>query len=520
MKNQSLYEGTASAIRGAFFALLIAAGCIAQSSDASAGKSDDTLRWASRYAISTLDPYYNTNAEAIFDNGWLIWDTLVYQDPDSLDMKPLLATSWAWRGDKALVFKLRDDVKWHNGKPFTADDVVYTFNYIVNPASKITVPSNANWIESAQKVGPNEVVLNLKEAFPAALEYLAKLLLIVPNGFYGPDGAPGANGGLVGTGPYKVTAFVPGASVELERSDSYMANSPKNKGAIRKIHYSAIPEPTTQIAELISGKIDWIWNVPSDQADRLARLPNIEVKSQAGMRISFISFNMREMEGGNPLLNAKVRQAIAYAVNRDAITKNVIGPGADVLDTPCYHTQFGCAPASTVYKYNVDRAKALLAEAGYPKGFTLKLVVTNQRPREWTLAITGDLERIGITVETEFLQYGALRERMIANKVHLYLGTHNTYALQDVGALWGIYFAMQGDDQTYDKALADIVLKANSEVDVAKRKALFVDAQKSIIDNMYWYPLWTIPARYAYTKDLNFKSVYDEITRFYDASWK
>ena len=99
--------------------LLVAAGA-ALSSPSLANKAGDTLRWASRYPIDALDPYYNTAREAIVINGQLVWDTLIWRDPQSGEYKPLLAREWKWIDDTTLEFTLRDDVKWHNGKPLTA----------------------------------------------------------------------------------------------------------------------------------------------------------------------------------------------------------------------------------------------------------------------------------------------------------------------------------------------------------------------------------------------------------------
>src|SRR5262245_38508089 len=126
-----------------------------------ADKSTNTFNWASRYPIDVLDPYANTSREAIIINGQLVWDTLIWRDPDSGDYKPLLATEWKWVDDTTLEFKLRTDVKWHNGQPLTADDAVYTLNRIVAPGAKIGIPRNVNWIKGAEKTGPDTFKLFL-----------------------------------------------------------------------------------------------------------------------------------------------------------------------------------------------------------------------------------------------------------------------------------------------------------------------------------------------------------------------
>src|SRR4051812_8069388 len=111
---------------------------------AMAQKSADTLRWASTSSIPRIDPYYNTLREPVILNGQLIWDTLIYRDPDNGDYKPLLAKSWRWLNDVTLEFNLREDVKWHDGQPLTAADAVYTFNYVSDEKNKVNSPSTVN----------------------------------------------------------------------------------------------------------------------------------------------------------------------------------------------------------------------------------------------------------------------------------------------------------------------------------------------------------------------------------------
>src|SRR5690606_16431682 len=132
--------------------------------------------------------------------GEMAFDALVFQRPGDSDFTPLLAKSFAFVDDTTIEFELRDDVKWHDGQPFTAADVVYTFSYILNPENKTIRRDHYSFIDRVEETGPNKVTMHLKSASAVAMPLLG-ILPIVPQGFYGVNGQI-AEGRLVGTGPY------------------------------------------------------------------------------------------------------------------------------------------------------------------------------------------------------------------------------------------------------------------------------------------------------------------------------
>jgi peptide/nickel transport system substrate-binding protein len=159
---------TGTKTRAILLGLAALAGCT-MLQPAYAGPADNSLNWISRYPIDSLDPYYNTAREAIVINGQLVFDTLVWRDPESGEYLPLLAKSWTWVDDTTLDFELRDDVKWHNGEPLTADDAVYTYNRVSAPDANVPVPSYVNWIAKAEKTGDHSFRLVLAKPFPAVI---------------------------------------------------------------------------------------------------------------------------------------------------------------------------------------------------------------------------------------------------------------------------------------------------------------------------------------------------------------
>ena len=181
-------------------AALGAALCVAGPADA--GKRDDTLRIAANQVPESLDSYMNNVRIGVIITHH-IWDHLIYRDPRTNEYKPSLATGWKWVDDKTLELELRRGVRFHDGEAFDADDVVYTLNFVANPANKVVTQQNVNWIEKAEKLEPFKVRVRPRQPFPAALEYLAGPVVIYPNEYYAKVGPKGMSEKPVGSGPYK-----------------------------------------------------------------------------------------------------------------------------------------------------------------------------------------------------------------------------------------------------------------------------------------------------------------------------
>jgi peptide/nickel transport system substrate-binding protein len=173
------------------------------SAPAHAEKATDTLRIVWRDAIPTVDPYYNQlRVGLIVAHHYL--DTLVYRDPEDFKIKPQLAKSWKQVNDTTIEFELRDDVTFHNGDKFSADDVVYTINTVSSPEGKVVVPSNYNWIAKAEKLSDYAVRITYKKPQPAALEFFALVIPIWPKDYRTKVGPEGFAKAPVGTGPYRI----------------------------------------------------------------------------------------------------------------------------------------------------------------------------------------------------------------------------------------------------------------------------------------------------------------------------
>jgi peptide/nickel transport system substrate-binding protein len=498
--------------------LAAALATVALSTPADAAKRDNTIRFAYDQVPENVDPYYN-NVRIGVIIGQHVWDTLIYRDPKSNEYKGQLATDWRWVDDKTLELGLRQGVKFHNGEEFDADDVVYTLNFVSNPANKSTTQQNVNWIDKAEKVDKFKVRILLKRTFPAAIEYLAGPLVIHPNEYYAKAGPQGMNEKPVGTGPYRVVEHVQGKHLRLERNPNYFKDSPKPQPTIEKVDIRFIPDRQTQVAEMLSGGLDFVMNVAPDQAAQMKAVPTLTVESGETMRIVFLQMGSTEKTTVPAFRDPRVRMAINHAMDRAAIVKNLVGEGARVLNTICFPSQFGCTDeGATVYAYDPAKAKALLAEAGFPNGFEVDLY--SYRERNQAEAMIGYLRAVGIKANLRFLQYAAFREQLRAGTAVFAHQTWGSFSVNDVSANTPVFYKFEDDDITRDPEVRDLLEKGDGSVDPAARKVAYRDALALIAKRAYSVPLYSLTTFYVYAKDLSFTPYPDELPRFWETRWK
>ena len=502
-------------LSAAAMALALAAG------PAWADKSNDTLVWSTDRDVTVADPYYNNTRELVII-GQTAWDMLLFRDLDTGEYKPLLATSYKWVDNTTLEFELRDDVVFHNGKKFNADDVVYTVNFVANEDNGVLTFQNVSWMKNAEKLGEYKVRINLHKPFPAALPYLSNAVAIMPAGHY--DAAPATAEGKqdygavapVGTGPYKIVEVKAGEAIIMERNENYFTGGPKGTPQIGKLVFRTLKEMNTQIAELLTGGVDWIWDVPKDQAEKLSG--QVQAVNAPTMRVSYIQFDVNGKSGQDFFTKKKVREAFAHAVNREAIAKNLVGGASVVTHSACHPVQFGCSQDVPQWAYDPDLAKRKLTEAGYPDGFEFDLYAYRQR--EYTEAVIGDLAKIGIKANLKFMQYRALRDLVWKNETPVNHMTWGSNSIPDASAITSHFFSGGRDDFAKDPAVMKALETADNSTDPAVREAQYKEALSRISGELYWLPMFTYAKYYVFSNDLDFQTTPDEIPRFYTAKWK
>ncbi|MBN9007980.1 MAG: ABC transporter substrate-binding protein [Rhizobiales bacterium] len=499
-----------------FLAAIAVAGT---SGAAVAGKSNDTLVYASDSEPENVSPYHNNLREGVIIARH-VFDNLIYRDPKTGKYAPQLATNWKWVDTTTLDLTIRSGVTFHNGDPLTADDVVFTLNYVVNPDSKVITKQNVNWIKSAEKIGNDGVRIHLAGPFPAAIEYLAGPIPIYPEKYFKKVGLDGFAKAPIGSGPYKVTAVTPGKGVTMEKNTNYWKGSPLGQPSIGKLVFRVIPDAETRLAELMTGGVDWIWRVSKDQATQLKSAPNITVLSAETMRVGFLQFNaVGSSPAAVPFKDVRVRQAVAYAIDRKSMRDNLVGGGARIMNSACFIDQFGCTDDGVPrYDYNPAKAKELLKEAGYPNGFKTELYA--YREREYAEAVIGYLRAVGIDAHLNYLKYAAMRDAHRAGKTPITFQTWGSFSVADASAFTGVWFKGDADDSSHDAEVQKLLKNADTSVDTEERLKTYQQALKMIAEKAYLFPLFSYPANYAFTNDLAFTGESDELPRFYAAHWK
>ncbi|MCC6212538.1 MAG: ABC transporter substrate-binding protein [Burkholderiales bacterium] len=483
-----------------------------------AGKRDDTLRWASNQVPESLDAYFNNVRIGVIIAHHL-WDQLIYRDPKTGQYKPLLATAWKWTGPKSLELELRKGVRFHNGEAFDADDVVYTLNFVSNPANKAVTQQNVNWIEKAEKIDAHKVRILLRKPFPAALEYLAGPIPMYPNEYYAKAGPKGMSDKPVGTGPYRVTEHQPGRLVRFERNKDYFKESPRAQPTIGKLELRLIPDQNTQAAELMAKGLDWIFNVPPDQAKQLRAVRDLSVVAGETMRVVWLAMATREGTPTPVLKDIRVRKAINHAINREAMLKTVVGESARVIYTLCFPLQFGCTDEGAPrYAYDPAKAKALLAEAGHPNGLDIDLYA--YRERQQTEAMIGYLRAAGIRANLRYMQYAAMRDALREGKAGFAHQTWGSFSVNDVSAMMPVFFKFQADDVNRDEKVRDLLDAGDTSVNPNVRRSAYKHALTIMAEQAYVAPLYSLPVYYAHSKELEFRPYADEIPRFWETRWK
>lgn len=489
---------------------------------ANASPEDDTLVVAFSKPLTTVDRLYSIQREGLILSR-LTDDGLFYVNPDTLEFEPLAAKSYEWVNETQLEIKVRDDVKFHDGSPLTADDVVYTFEWVLHEDSDTSRgPVIQSWLESVEKIDPETVRFNLHLPYPMALRDMAISIPVRKTGTY--DGVEGRENAaedipLNGIGPYKLKEFRAGREIVIERFDDYYQASPKANPAINTMVFRVIPDQGTQQAELLSGGIDLMMDVPPDVADNISHLPGVRRKEGNDIRIGYITLDAAGYTSpDSPFTNVKVRQAINHAINREEITRYLVRGSAEVVHFACHPRQFGCDSSGPRYPYNPEKAKALLAEAGYPDGFSFKLWA--YREKIIAEAVVSNLRSIGLDVDLRFVKLNVFSKVRNDKDMEAFFASYGSGGTADASASTGVHFASNtARNYANDAELAETVLAAEQTIDIAERKRLYRKALDRIAEQAYWVPMFSYSQNYLLAPGLEFPVPKDGVPRFWQASW-
>lgn len=476
---------------------------IGLANSALAGKKNDTLRIGFYDPISTVDITFDPKPETGLSS-YAVFDSLLAWDEVRKKFQPSLAKAWKRTSPTTFEFDLRDDIKFHDGSEFDADDVVYSINWLANPKVKFRIKSRFLWIKAAEKLGKYKVRVTAKRPTVAGLMRLAKSTPIFPSDVHGATNPKSTFGRkAIGTGPYKVEFVDPNKGVSLIRNPDYKHGGDwKPAGSIGKIQLVPIPDAQTQIAQLITGGIDMMYRAPKDQVDSLRADPRFKITVQKGQLYMYMGLDAINRSGNKALSDVRVRRALMMAVNRQGIKDNLIagGKGVPLMKGMCFEFQRGCSVGDGPPAYDPAAAKKLLAEAGYPNGFETEITTT--LPPVYAEAVAGDLRKIGVKAKVAKLTFGAYRKKQRTGKVQILVNPWASGGLPDVQPTVSFFFAKSGRNYWNDKLIAGKLVSGEKLDDDKARRAEYKKAFDQINAQAYILPLTPWPPVFIHTKDV------------------
>lgn len=373
-----------------------------------------TLRWASQGDPLTMDPHSQNEGLTNMTNGQ-IYEKLVVRDRQ-LEIKPSLATEWQQTGPLTWRFKLRPNVKFHDGSPFTADDVVFSVERAKSPTSQIAAYATA--VGTARKIDPLTVEFTLPQVNPIFLQHIDTLFIMnkawseknkvtKPLSFKDKE-ETFASLNANGTGPYMLASRQPGVKTVLKRNPNWWG---KFEGNVQEVVYNQISNDGTRLAALISGEIDFVLDPAPRDLARLRNTPNVKVIEGMENRVIYIGMDQardsllygKSPDGKNPFKDVRVRKALYQAVDIETIKTKLMNGQAvpTAVLTPSPLAYFNDAELDKRLPFDIAAAKALMAEAGYAGGFEVTLDCPNNRyinDEEICIALAAMWDKIGVKV--------------------------------------------------------------------------------------------------------------------------
>ena len=468
-----------------------------------AQKSKDTLRIGFYDPISIVDATHDPKPETGFLSR-AVYDNLLAYDRKTNTFRPSLAKSWKRINAKTLEFKLRDDVKFHDGSEFDADDVVYTINWFANPKVKFRIKTRYLWIKNAEKIDKYTVRIHSKRPAAVALARFAISTPIYPSDVHGALKVKSTFGKKgIGTGPYMVESVSPNKGVVLKANLNFKHGGPGRPAArIGRIHVLPMPDVQTQTAQLLTGGLDLMYRVPKDQLDSLKSNPALSVTTQKGQLFYYIAMDSIGKSGHKALQDKRVRKAIMMAINREQIRNTLIPGGKQTqqMNAMCQKWQRGCGYTTKPPAYNPAGAKKLLAQAGFPNGFDVN--ITSTLPRVIPVAVSGDLRKIGIKASVSKLTFGAYRKKQRQGKIQILVNQWASGGIPDVQST-ATFFHGKGARNYYgDKVISKTIPKAEASFDDAERRKIYATLFDRNNTEAYMMPITPNPPTFLHTKDL------------------
>jgi peptide/nickel transport system substrate-binding protein len=484
-------------------------------------RAENVLRWASQGDAMTMDPHaQNEGQTRTF--ALQVEEQLVGRRPD-MSKVPALAVSWRLVNPTTWEFKLRPDVKFHDGRPFTSDDVVFSFKRALMPTSDMK--EIIGTITDVVAIDPLTVHIITKGPDPILLDEVTNIFIMSRGWAAQHDvAAPQNYGGgeetyavrhANGTGPFMLELREPDVRTVMVKNPNWwgLKENPHN---VDRIIYTPIKNPATRVAALLSGELDFLLDPPVQDLARIESSGMFQVTRAPSPWTIFLGMNAGSKElasssvkGKNPFADIRVRKAFNMAIDVNGISQRIMRGLAQPAGNLVPPGVYGYDPAIDMHlPFDAAGAKTLLAEAGYPAGFDVRLDCPNDRylnDEPICQAVVGMLARIGVKVTLDLKPRTLHMPRVQNKQSDFYMlgwGTDTTDAHNHLSflALPNSVWNGTGYD---DPKLFDLINGMATEIDTAKRDAMIKDASLRLRDAYSYVPLHHPILAWATTKNLS-----------------
>lgn len=449
----------------------------------------------------------NTSTEAIHQN---MFDYLFKRDENNV-LQPWLAESYEIVDDTTIEVVLKQGVKFHNGDEFTAEDVKFTLERVATDSALKENP-NYKQIKEVKIVDPYTVQIITHAPEPSIIHRLARLGSgMLPKKYIDENGWDHFLENPIGTGPYQFVEWVRDDRIVFEPYNDYFLGKVDEWD---KVTFRVIPENSTRVSELLAGGVDIATNIPPADWERVESNDGTSIKQEVSNRTLFLVLRATE---GFPTSDVRVRQAIDYAIDDGTLTEFALqGAGIPTL-TMVGPGNFGHEPSLyNTYNYDLEKAKQLLAEAGYPNGFEMTLHASKGRylqDGEVAELIVGMLAQAGITVNLEFSEWSKFVELRNANenKEAYLLGLGNS--LYDGAFSLDRFHTERFVGHTdYSNAEVDAILnESRTNMDSATREQQLQEIQKIVAEDVPYITLYQEKINTGVSDAINYAPTSDEM---------
>ncbi|MEW8956151.1 glutathione ABC transporter substrate-binding protein [Clostridium sp.] len=438
---------------------------------------DDTLVVAHGADAKTLDPH-GTNDQPSSRVSKQIYDRLVEQT-EEMEIVPGLAKEWKQLDNLTWEFKLREGVKFHNGETLKASDVVFSLNRMKNAKSVSSIISSVDTITATDD---STVIIKTKEPFAPLLAHLSHTAASILNEKAVEEAGENYGQHPVGTGAYKFASWDAGSQINLEKNEDYFGE----KGKMPKIVFRNVKEGTNRTIGLETGEIDIAYDIEPVDTKSVREHKQLQLIEEESLSYTHITMNNKK----EPFNDPRVRKAINYAVDKDALIDAILYGSGVKANAPIGKNVFGYTDKAVNYDYDLEKAKELLKEAGLENGFKTS-IWTNDNPVRVQIAqiIQANLKDVGIDAEIISLEWGTFLERTARGEHDMSIGGWTTVTGDADYALYPLYHSSQhggaGNRDFYSNKEVDKLLEdAKKSIDPVERKDLYEKAIIAIMDDV------------------------------------